>query len=69
MSLLKRREVAVEALGKAKEQCLELKAQLGPLREEKQMLKLQKTCLEERIGLMERQRVENVEQYRVHNFH
>lgn len=64
MSLLKRREVAVEALGKAKEQCLELKAQLGPLREEKQMLKLQKTCLEERIGLMERQRVENVEQYR-----
>nr|XP_021323833.1 syncoilin isoform X2 [Danio rerio] len=64
MSLLKRREVAVEALGKAKEQCQELKAQLGPLREEEQRLKLQKICLEERIGLMERQRIENVEQYR-----
>ncbi|XP_003200663.2 syncoilin isoform X2 [Danio rerio] len=64
MSLLKRREVAVEALCKAKEQCQELKAQLGPLREEEQRLKLQKICLEERIGLMERQRIENVEQYR-----
>ncbi|CAM4633097.1 unnamed protein product [Leuciscus chuanchicus] len=63
-SLLKRREVTMDALGKAKEQCLEMRAQLGPLREEEQMLRLQRTCLEERIRLMEIQRRENVEQYR-----
>ncbi|KAL1255844.1 hypothetical protein QQF64_013905 [Cirrhinus molitorella] len=64
VSLLKRREATVDALSKAKEQCQELRAQLGPLREEEQMLRLQRTCLEERIQLMERQRRENVEQYR-----
>ncbi|XP_073678386.1 syncoilin [Garra rufa] len=64
VSLLKRREVAVDAFSKAKEQCQELRAQLGPLREEEQMLRFQRTCLEERIQLMERQRRENVEQYR-----
>ncbi|KAK7138862.1 hypothetical protein R3I93_016085 [Phoxinus phoxinus] len=63
-SLLKRREVTMDALGKAKEQCLEMRAQLGPLREEEQTLRLQRTCLEERIRLMEIQRRENVEQYR-----
>lgn len=68
-SLLKRREVTMDALSKAKEQCLEMRAQLGPLREEEQMLRLQRTCLEERIRLMEIQRRENVEQYRVCNFH
>lgn len=69
VSLLKRREATVDALSKAKEQCQELRAQLGPLREEEQMLRLQRTCLEERIQLKERQRRENVEQYRVTNFH
>ncbi|XP_016388681.1 syncoilin-like [Sinocyclocheilus rhinocerous] len=64
VSLLKRREATTDALSKAKEQCQELRAQLGPLREEEQMLRLQRTCLEERIQLMERQRRENVEQYR-----
>ncbi|XP_056106064.1 syncoilin isoform X2 [Rhinichthys klamathensis goyatoka] len=63
-SLLKRREVTMDALGKAKEQCLEMRAQLGPLRQEEQALRLQRTCLEERIRLMEIQRRENVEQYR-----
>ncbi|XP_043074071.1 syncoilin [Puntigrus tetrazona] len=64
VSLLKRREVTMDALSKAKEQCQKLRVQLGPLREEEQMLKLHRTCLEERIQLMERQRRENVEQYR-----
>ncbi|XP_051728140.1 syncoilin isoform X2 [Ctenopharyngodon idella] len=64
VSLLKRREATMDALSKAKEQCLEMKAQLEPLREEEQMLRLQRTRLEERIRLMEKQRRENVEQYR-----
>nr|XP_055076356.1 syncoilin [Misgurnus anguillicaudatus]XP_055076357.1 syncoilin [Misgurnus anguillicaudatus] len=64
MSLLKRRQATIEAISKAKEQCQELRTRLGPLREEEHMLKLQKTCLEERIQLMENQRRENVEQYR-----
>ncbi|XP_067282110.1 syncoilin [Pseudorasbora parva] len=64
VSLLKRREASVDALSKAKEQCLEMRAQLEPLREEEQILRLQRTCLEERIRLMETQRRENVEQYR-----
>ncbi|XP_051526219.1 syncoilin-like [Myxocyprinus asiaticus] len=64
VSLLKRREATVDALSKAKEQCQELKAQLGPLREEEQLLRLHRTRLEERIRLMEEQRMENVEQYR-----
>ncbi|XP_042632761.1 syncoilin-like [Cyprinus carpio] len=63
-SLLKRREATMDSLSKAKEQCQELRAQLGPLREEEQMLRLQRSCLEERIRLMERQRRENVEHYR-----
>lgn len=69
VSLLKRREATMDALSKAKEQCQEMKAQLEPLRGEEQMLRLQRTCLEERIRLMEKQRRENVEQYRVRNFH
>uniref|UniRef100_A0A673KPV8 Syncoilin-like n=1 Tax=Sinocyclocheilus rhinocerous TaxID=307959 RepID=A0A673KPV8_9TELE len=64
VSLLKRREATMDSLSKAKEQCQELRAQLGPLKEEEQMLRLQRSCLEERIRLMERQRKENVEQYR-----
>ncbi|KAG1947224.1 syncoilin [Pimephales promelas] len=68
-SLLKRQEITMDALGKAKEQCQEMRAQLGPLRQEEQSLKLQRTCLEERIRLMEIQRRENVEQYRVRDFH
>lgn len=65
MSLLKRREAATEGLRKAKEQCQELRAKLGPLKDEEQTLRLQKTCLEERLRLMESQRKENVEHYRV----
>lgn len=65
VSLLKRREATTKGLRKAKEQCQELRSKLGPLKDEEQMLRLQKTCLEERLRLMESQRKENVEQYRV----
>ncbi|KAA0710535.1 hypothetical protein E1301_Tti012617 [Triplophysa tibetana] len=64
VSLLKRREATTKGLRKANEQCQELRSKLGPLKDEEQKLRLQKTCLEERLRLMEGQRKENVEQYR-----
>uniref|UniRef100_W5KUN9 Syncoilin, intermediate filament protein n=1 Tax=Astyanax mexicanus TaxID=7994 RepID=W5KUN9_ASTMX len=64
VALLKRRETNAEAVCKSREQCQELRAQLGPLKEEQQRLGLERARLEERIHLMERQRKENVEQYR-----
>lgn len=67
VALLKRRQNSTDALIKYKEQCQELKTQLGPLQEKEQRLRLERARLEERIHLMENQRKENVEQYRVCN--
>ncbi|KAM9339975.1 uncharacterized protein sync [Symphorus nematophorus] len=64
LALLKRREVTVGALVKAKEQAQELKAQLRPLKEEIQKLKLQRACLEEKLKLIHIQRREDVGQYK-----
>ncbi|XP_022053503.1 uncharacterized protein sync [Acanthochromis polyacanthus] len=64
LALLKRREATAGALVKAKEQAQELKAQLGPFREEIQKLKLQKACLEEKLKLIHIQRREDVGQYK-----
>ncbi|XP_017549513.1 syncoilin [Pygocentrus nattereri] len=64
VALLKRRESSADALSKSKEQSQELKGQLGPLKDDVQRLGLERARLEERIRLMERQRKENVEQYR-----
>uniref|UniRef100_A0AAY5EBA6 Syncoilin, intermediate filament protein n=1 Tax=Electrophorus electricus TaxID=8005 RepID=A0AAY5EBA6_ELEEL len=64
VALLKRREASADALSKSRELCQELKAQLGPLFDEEKRLALQRARLEERIRLMEKQRKENVEQYR-----
>ncbi|MCI4392038.1 hypothetical protein PGIGA_G00141410 [Pangasianodon gigas] len=64
VALLKRRQSSTDALIKYREQCQELKTQLGPLKEEEQRLGLERARLEERIHLMEKQRKENVEQYR-----
>lgn len=65
IALLKRQQISAEALSKYKEQYQELKAKLGPLRDEEQKLVLERSQLEKRICLMETQRKENVEQYRV----
>ncbi|XP_008285835.1 trichohyalin [Stegastes partitus] len=64
LALLKRREATAGALVKAKEQAQELRAQLGPLREEIQKLKLQKACLEEKLKLIHIHRREDVGQYK-----
>lgn len=64
LALLKRREATAGALVKAKEQAQELRAQLGPLREEIQKLKLQRACLEEKLKLIHIHRREDVGQYK-----
>ncbi|KAL0961820.1 hypothetical protein UPYG_G00332120 [Umbra pygmaea] len=64
LALLKRREATSEALAKARQQALELRARLEPLEEEGQRLGLQKACLEERLNMMETQRKEDLEQYK-----
>ncbi|XP_039977917.1 syncoilin [Xiphias gladius] len=64
LALLKRREATAGALVKAKEQAQELRAQLGPLREEIQKLKLQRALLEEKLKLIHIHRREDVGQYR-----
>lgn len=65
LALLKRREAAAGALVKAKEQAQEQRAQLRPLKDEIQKLKLQRACLEEKLNLVHMQRKEDVGQYKV----
>lgn len=64
LALLKRREATAGAIVKAKEQAQELRAQLRPLTEEIEKLKLQRACLEEKLNLIHMQRRENVGQYK-----
>ncbi|CAL8364534.1 unnamed protein product [Arctogadus glacialis] len=63
-ALLKRRETTASALSKAREQVQELRGQLRPLVEEGHRLGLQKVCLEERLELMQKQRQEDIKQYK-----
>lgn len=65
VALLKRREAAAVSVVKVKEQAQELRAQLRPLKEENQELKLKRTCLEEKIKLIQTHRREDVQHYKV----
>lgn len=65
VALLKRREAAAVAVVKAKEQAQELRAQLRPLKEENQELKLKRACLEEKLKLIHIQTREDVQHYKV----
>ncbi|XP_077363153.1 uncharacterized protein sync [Festucalex cinctus] len=63
LALQKRKETTTGASVKAKEHTRELKAQLGPLREELQTQVLQRAHLEEKLKLVHIQRREDAGQY------
>ncbi|XP_030628199.1 syncoilin-like [Chanos chanos] len=64
MALLRRRQVGEEALRRTRELGQDLRTRLKPLKDESQKLELQKTCLEQRLALMEEQRRETMAQYK-----
>lgn len=65
VALLRRRQAAEEALRKSKDQALDLRDRLAPLREDVKRLEMQKSCLEKKITLMTTEREERTAHHKV----
>ncbi|KAM9777583.1 LOW QUALITY PROTEIN: syncoilin [Neosynchiropus ocellatus] len=64
VALLKRRQMAEEALRATKEQMSDLRARLGPLREDLHQLLAHRSSLEKRVELVEAEREENMARFK-----
>lgn len=65
LALLRKRQMGEDALRKIREQEVDLKASVGPLRAERQRLEVQRVSLEQRLTLMEREREDSITEYEV----
>lgn len=64
-ALLQRQQLGEDTLRKVREQGVDLKSSMAPMRAELQRLEARRVCLEQRLMLMGRERERSVAEYQV----